>query len=44
MIRSNEIGILIINDDEQILKWAQDDLVKDTTRRWKCVCGNTRRP
>lgn len=36
-----EIGVLIINDDEQVLKWAKDDLVQDKNRRWKCACVET---
>lgn len=38
---SEEIGVLIINDDEQVLKWAKDDLIQDKNRRWKCVCVET---
>lgn len=38
---SDEIGVLIINDEEQVLKWAKDDLVQDKSRRWRCVCVET---
>lgn len=41
MMSREEIGVLIIDDDEQVLTWAKYDLIHDKNRRWRCVCVET---